>query len=94
MSISFTRQLRVPSAVLLQELAGETVLLNLNNERYFGLDDVGTCMWKKLTTSPTIEAAHESLLSDFAVEPEQLRRDLERLIDQLVEHELVEVCPG
>jgi hypothetical protein len=81
----------IPGHVLVQELAGESVLLDLNSEQYFGLDDVGTRMWKALTTNPTVQAACETLLSDYEVDAEQLRCDLEGLVNRLVEHGLLEL---
>jgi hypothetical protein len=89
--ISFATRVRVPADVLVQELAGESVLLNLKTEHYFGLDDIGTSMWKSLTAAPTIGAAHQALLREFDVDAEQLGDDLKRLVEQLVEHGLAEI---
>jgi hypothetical protein len=91
MTIGFEKRLAVPTDVLVQELGGESVLLNLNGGRYFGLDEVGTRMWQLLTTSPTIEAAYRALLDEYDVDANALRSDLGQLIDRLVEHGLVEV---
>src|SRR5262249_46846096 len=46
MTIAFEKRLVVSKDVLVQELGGESVLLNLNGGRYFGLDEVGTRMWQ------------------------------------------------
>jgi hypothetical protein len=75
----------------MRELDGESVLLNLQSERYFGLDEVGTRMWVALSTSESIQTAYEDLLSEYDVDAEQLHQDLESLIEKLVEHGLVEV---
>jgi Coenzyme PQQ synthesis protein D (PqqD) len=91
MTSSATMRVRVPADVLVQELPGESVLLNLKNERYFGLDDMGTCMWKSLIAAPNLAAAQEALLADYDVDAEQLRRELQQFLEQLVEHGLVEV---
>jgi len=50
-------------------------------------------MWQVLTSQPTIQAALDDLCAEFEVDPEQLRRDLEELLDQLVAHRLIEVIP-
>ena len=80
-----------PEGVLVRELEGESVLLNLNSESYFGLDDVGTRMWAALTNSPSIEGAFEILLAEYEVEPEQLRADLCSLVERLAEVGLIDV---
>lgn len=75
----------IPDGVLVRELQGESVLLNINSESYFGLDDVGTRMWTALTAAPSVEAAYEALLAEYEVEPERLRADLSGFIEKLVE---------
>ena len=92
MRIPFTMRVSVPPDVLTNSVEGQSVLLNLQNERYYGLDDVGTRMWTTLTTAPSIERAFESLLAEYDVDGDRLRDDLCSLIEKLVEHGLVEVC--
>ena len=92
--ISFTSRVVVPDTVLFRELDGESVLLNLKTESYLGLDTVGTRMWTVFTTQPSIQAAYEALLSEFEVAPDVLRKDVENLLEQMVEHGLVELTDG
>jgi hypothetical protein len=92
MSISFAERLILPQDVLISNVQGESVLLNLNSERYFGLDEVGTRMLSVLTTSNSIQTAYEALLEEYEVENEALRRDLADLIDRLVDQGLLEVA--
>jgi hypothetical protein len=89
--ISYTARIRVPEHVLMQELDGEAVLLNLKSEMYFGLDVVGMRMWQLLTTSPTIQDAYDLLLNEYEVPPRKLQQDLDDLLDKLVEQGLVQV---
>lgn len=91
MSISFTMRVSIPQDVLIRELDGESVILNLNSERYFGLDEVGTRMWQALSDCELIQDAYETLLNEYDVAPEELRKDLDLLIEQLVEHGLIYV---
>ena len=84
----------VPPHVLVRLLGGESVLLNLDTERYFGLDETGTRMWLLVTTLPNIGAAYRELLAEFDVEPEMLRTNLTELLDRLVENGLLQVLPA
>ena len=81
----------IPDGVLVRELAGESVLLNLNSESYFGLDEVGTRMWAVVANAPSVEAAFDTLLAEYEVEPERLRADLHNFIQKLVELGLLHV---
>ena len=51
----------MPDDVLISNLQEESVILNLDSERYFGLDDVGTRFLSVLNTSDSIEAAYEKV---------------------------------
>jgi hypothetical protein len=50
-------------------------------------------MWMVLHGAPSIQAAYELLLAEFEVEPERLRRDLDKLLEQMLEHGLIELQP-
>ena len=91
MTISFSARVSAPSDVLVSELAGESVILNLKSECYFGLDPVGTRMWAALTTAGSIQAAFDELLAEYDVPEEQLRQDLSELIEKLTQQGLVEI---
>ncbi len=77
--------------VLVRELDGESVILDLKTERYFGLDDVGTRMLTVLAASESIQAGYHRLLEEYEVEPEPLRADITGLVDRLMEQGLVQV---
>ena len=91
MKLLLKNKVTVPDGVLVRDLAGESVLLNLNSESYFGLDEVGTRMWTVLTTSPSIDAAFDALLTKYEVEPMQLRNDLYIFIEKLIDLGLLNV---
>ncbi len=79
----------VPEHVLFRELDGEAVLLNLDDEAYYGLDPVGTRMWLVLGATESIAAAHAQLLNEYDVDEERLRNDLIALIEELDQRGLV-----
>jgi len=92
--VAFSDRVVVPPHVLVRHLGGEAVLLNLETERYFGLDATGTRMWELATQLPTLEAAYVELSEEFDVEPEVLRRHFAELLGQLVENGLLKVLPA
>lgn len=92
MPISFAERLILPEDVLISDVEGESVILNVNTERYFGLDEVGTRMLSVLTASNSIQTAYEALLEEYEVEKQTLRHDLAELIDRLVDQGLLEVA--
>jgi Coenzyme PQQ synthesis protein D (PqqD) len=87
--ISFADRVTVPANVLVRFLDQESVLLNLNTEKYFGLDSVGTRMWQLVTSSPTIDAAFFQLIEEYDVAPATLRSHLAELLDHLLDNGLI-----
>ena len=90
--VTFSDRVVVPTHVLVRHFDGESVLLNLESEIYFGLDSMGTRMWEVATRAASIEAAYAALLQEFEVEPEVLRANLVELISRLVENGLLKLA--
>ncbi|HEX7329860.1 MAG TPA: PqqD family protein [Pyrinomonadaceae bacterium] len=91
MAISFSDRVRVPDDVLISNLQEESVILNLDSERYYGLDDVGTRFLSVLNTADSIEAAYEQLAQEYDVDKEVLRKDLLKLIENLIEQGILQI---
>ena len=92
--LTFNERAAAPAHVLVRFLDQESVLLNLQTEQYFGLDEAGTRMWRLVTTSPNIDAAYQELLAEYDVQPDLLRENLTELLGHLVEHGLLQVLPA
>jgi hypothetical protein len=89
--IDFRNRIIVPDHVLFRDLEGEAVLLNIDTETYFGLDDVGARMWTVLAESESIQAAFDRLLEDYEVSREVLHTDLSKLVEDLVANGLLAI---
>jgi len=92
--VSFADRAETLPHVLVRFLDKESVLLNLETERYYGLDETGTRMWQALTTAPSIEAAYCELQDEFDVESELLRLHLSELLARLVDNGLLQIHPA
>jgi len=89
--ITFSERAAVPSHVLIRFLDQESVLLNLETERYFGLDAVGTRMWQLVTAAATVEAALGQLVEEYDAPLDTLRTDLTNLLQHLLDNGLIEL---
>ncbi|HWW18489.1 MAG TPA: PqqD family protein [Candidatus Saccharimonadales bacterium] len=89
--VSLADRVTVPAHVLVRFLDKESVLLNIETERYFGLDETGTRMWQIVTVAPNVDAAYLQLLDEYDVEAELLRSNLTDLLSRLVENGLLQV---
>ena len=86
--MDFTRKLRFSDTVLSQEIDGEMVLLDTNTEQYFGLDTVATDFWKLLGEDMTLEKTYKELLNIYEVEPNILKKDLEKFVEDILKNDL------
>jgi hypothetical protein len=75
--------------VISQEVSGETVLLDLHSECYFGLDAVGTRIWQLIRESGELRTIYHTLLEEYEVEEAQLKADLEALLTDACERGLI-----
>jgi len=80
-----------PPEVLSRVLDGEAVLLHLGSGVYFGMNEVATFAWEKMTKGTTYGEIRDALLAEFDVTREALEADLERFVGALVEKKLVQV---
>jgi len=77
--------------VFAQEVDGEMVLLDMESENYFGLDEVGTSIWQAMQESETLKEVLAALLEQYEVEEEMLENDLFAFVGKLEESGLVKV---
>ena len=94
MKVTLSDKVEISSEVLCQEVSGETVLLDLKSEAYFGLDSTGTRIWQLISESGDLQSAFDSMLAEYEVEEEQLHREFTDLLVQLAAEGLVSICPA
>ncbi len=90
MAIAFDSTISISPDVMIRKVGEESVLLDLKTERYLGLDDVSARFWDLLTSGGSSQSAYETLLTEFEVDPERLRNDLDDFVQELVQFGLVE----
>jgi hypothetical protein len=79
----------IPEEVLFQEVSGETVLLDLESESYFGLDEIGTRVWVLLNEGKSVGQMVDVLQEEYEVERVTLEGDIDELLGELAEAGLI-----
>lgn len=85
---------QIPAHLLLQSVADETVILDPESGNYFTLDPVGTRMIDLLRSTDSIEQTVAGVVAEFAVSAQTASEDLITLLEQMVEHGLVQKTAG
>ena len=75
---------RLAPDALLQRLGEETALVQLEQDRYYTLDDVGTQMLEALLAAQDVEQAVDRLAAIYDADRATLHADLVRIADELV----------
>lgn len=71
------------------EVGGEIVILNLVDDTYYGLTEVGAFVWRMLGEPRSAGEMRDAVLAEFEVEPAVCEADLARLLEDLSSRGLV-----
>lgn len=82
--------MKINEGFMLREVAGNYVVVPVGkaSEKFKGvinLNEVGAFLWKKVEQGLSEEEIVEALLSEYDVEKEQAKKDVENFINKLVE---------
>jgi hypothetical protein len=86
MSDIFQRNLTVSPDAAESAVGDETVILNLANGTYYGLDPVGTRIWAMLKEGVAIPDICRRLADDYGVDLEVIEADARTFLSDLETH--------
>ena len=66
------------------DLAGESVILNLKDGVYYGLNAVGSRIWNLFQEPKCVSEIRDVLMTEYKVEPDQCERELLTLLEEMV----------
>lgn len=89
--MEFEQKFSFSDAVFAQEVDGEMVLLDMNSENYFGLDEVGCAIWQSMQEHKVLQGVYDTMLESYDVEPDRLEKDLLAFVEQLRDAGLIEL---
>ena len=90
-NITLPKTVKISNNVLFQQINNECVLLDMDSEQYYGLDDIGARMWQILSENSETEKALTQLLTEYDIDEKTLRQDLLNLITELGNVRLISV---
>ena len=88
--ISMSTIVKTMGYVRCRNLGGEGVVLNQKAGTILVLNEVATRLFELFDGRRSIDDLAGLLEEEYEVEPQQLRRDVARYLEELIEHELVE----
>jgi len=81
----------VADEVLSSDLGTEHVLLNLRDGTYYGLENVGSHIWKLVQKPISVAEICNAIVETHEVDEGRCRRDVVNLLGELLKRRLVEL---
>ena len=69
----------------------ESVILGLKNSVYYGMNPVGSSVWKLLQRRRSVTELRDAVLEEYDVEKERCERDLLDLLEKMQAEGLIQV---
>src|ERR1700688_4965668 len=79
---------RSPS-VLTAEVGGEIVMMSIEQGHYFGLDDIGSDIWKRLDSPCAFADLVDRLAADYDADRASIAADVRTLLEGMAERDVV-----
>lgn len=92
--ISLTSIISRSQAQVSAEVDGETMMMSVEQGKYYGLDEIGTRIWNLIENPQPVSSVLETLLKEFDIDEKTCKQDLLELLHELNEKDLVEMSDG
>ena len=79
----------IPTQVMAREVGDETVILDLANGTYYGLDPVGARIWQLMAKGQALMQVCEVMQIEYEVTRTDIERDVLALAQTLLDRQLV-----
>jgi hypothetical protein len=89
MPIDASAPLLRSSQVIATEVDGEIVLMSIEDGKYFGLDAIGSEIWRRLEAPKTAGALIAELTDHFEGDAAVIERETQVFLDKLADSELL-----
>lgn len=90
-TLSLTTLVRQNPDQVAAEADGEVLMMHIESGTYYGLNDVGSFIWKQLTAPRTVQEVCAAIQSEFEVDASRCTEDALTFLQGMVEDGLVDV---
>jgi hypothetical protein len=79
--------------VVFRDLDGEAVILDLASGTYFGLNEVGTLVWRLIDEGRNASEIVDAVATEYDADRATIAQDVDRLIEDLRARRLIVAAP-
>ena len=80
-------------ALITGDIDGELVMMSMVAGQYYSLDPIGTRIWNLLESEARVSDLCSALSNEFAVTEAQCEEDVLSFLDELLQHDIVNIKP-
>lgn len=91
--LSLDDRLAPAEQVIVRELSGESVILDLKSGSYFGLNGVGTRAWMLMAQGASLRDVNAALTDEYDAPATVIQQELLRFAGELCDHGLCHITP-
>ena len=91
MKLTTSSKVKVHQNCLSRNVRGEEVILNLSSGMYYGLENVGVCVWEEVKKGTQVSSIIERVVDEFEVDQKSAEVDTLKLLDDLADKELISI---
>ena len=78
-------------SLLVAKVHDETVMMDIPSGRYYGLDDIGSDIWKRLESPRQFGELVDALAAEFDAEHATIAGDVRKLLTIMATHGVVKI---
>lgn len=78
-------------SLLVAQVHDETVMMDIPSGRYYGLDDIGSDIWKRLESPRKFGELVDALAAEFDAEHAIIAADVRKLLAIMASHRVVKI---
>ncbi len=75
--------------LLQSEIDGETIMMSIDNGKYYGLNTVASRIWEIVKEEPVFSEIIEKLLNEYDIDKQQCESETKEFLNNLYENKLV-----
>lgn len=91
MNLNKKSKFKINKEVVSCDLGEETAILNMKDGVYYGLNPVGTSIWKHIQNQESMGKILENVLEEYSIDEESCYADLIELVEHMLEKGLITI---
>lgn len=93
-TMDFSSKIAFPDTLFIQDIDGEKLIYNMQENSYFALKAISREIWEYLYEGRSLEETLDILLEKYDIDREILERDMESFIHSLIDSRLLSLEPS